>query len=150
METPDAAAETPTLADLGWRAFFLDQLAPEEVTSLRPVRVLAVHRRSLHVAGEGIETEIVPFSGSTGDGSGQATVGDWLLIEPEGHHAVRLLDRQSVFRRRAPGEAHRTQLIAANIDTLFITTSCNNDFNLARLDAIWRWPARPRSRRSSC
>ena len=134
METPDAAAETPTLADLGWRAFFLDQLAPEEVTSLRPVRVLAVHRRSLHVAGEGIETEIVPFSGSTGDGSGQATVGDWLLIEPEGHHAVRLLDRQSVFRRRAPGEAHRTQLIAANIDTLFITTSCNNDFNLARLE----------------
>ncbi len=48
--------------------------------------------------------------------------------------AVRLLDRTSLLKRRAAGETGADQLIAANVDTLFIVTSCNADFNPARLE----------------
>jgi len=45
-----------------------------------------------------------------------------------------VLDRHSLFKRRAPGDERRLQLIAANVDTLFIVASCNEDFNPARLE----------------
>jgi ribosome biogenesis GTPase len=47
---------------------------------------------------------------------------------------VRLLNRTSLFKRPAPGDDRRIQLIAANVDTLFIVTSCDQDFNVARIE----------------
>ena len=44
------------------------------------------------------------------------------------------LERKSLFKRRAAGVDRRVQLIAANVDTLFVVTSCNRDFNVARLE----------------
>ena len=61
------------------------------------------------------------------------TVGDWVLIDKE-RHFKRLLERQSLFSRKAAGTKVNTQLIAANIDTVFIVTSLNQDFNLNRLE----------------
>jgi len=61
-------------------------------------------------------------------------VGDWLLIDRHSRNLVRILDRTSLFKRSAPGDDRRLQLIAANVDTLFIVTSCNQDFNVARLE----------------
>jgi len=66
-------------------------------------------------------------------------VGDFVMIDrDEGragnaviHH---VLARRSVFARRAAGTAHNVQVIAANIDTVFICMSLNNDFNLRRLE----------------
>ncbi len=60
-------------------------------------------------------------------------MGDWVLVEPETHMLVRRLDRQALLQRRTEGGRH-PQLIAANVDTLFIVTSCNDDFNPARLE----------------
>jgi ribosome biogenesis GTPase len=62
------------------------------------------------------------------------TVGDWVLIAPEGPTVKKRLERQSLFQRRAAGTAGELQLIAANVDTLFIVTSANRDFNVARLE----------------
>ena len=45
-----------------------------------------------------------------------------------------MLARKSLFKRKAAGLAQRIQLIAANIETLFIVTSCNDEFNVARLE----------------
>ena len=47
---------------------------------------------------------------------------------------LRRLARKSLIARRAAGTGAETQLIAANLDTLFIVSSCNADFNLARLE----------------
>jgi ribosome biogenesis GTPase len=47
---------------------------------------------------------------------------------------MRVLERQSLFRRKAPGKKVAEQLIAANVDTLFIVTSLNDDFNLNRIE----------------
>ncbi|MBM3549593.1 MAG: ribosome small subunit-dependent GTPase A [Alphaproteobacteria bacterium] len=121
---------TPELADFGWTSFFASQLEPDDGARF-PVRVIAVHRDRLHVAGPGIDMLIPPITGEEDDA---ATVGDWLLLDPDSRRAERLLARKSVFKRRAAGTTRRIQLICANVDTLFIVSSCNQDFNLARLE----------------
>jgi len=114
---------------LGWRNFFASQLEPD--TTLSPARVVAVHRGRIDVLGEKIETS-VPLSGNSADL--HPTVGDWVLLDESGPRAVRQLDRFGVFKRGAAGTSHTVQLIAANVDTLFIVTSANRDFNVARLE----------------
>lgn len=66
-------------------------------------------------------------------------VGDWVMIDrAEGssgnaviHHILR---RKSVFTRKAAGSANEQQVIAANIDVVFICMSLNADFNLRRIE----------------
>ncbi|MCW8853828.1 MAG: ribosome small subunit-dependent GTPase A, partial [Gammaproteobacteria bacterium] len=61
------------------------------------------------------------------------TVGDWLLLDDRGQFH-RLLQRLSLFSRKAAGTKVATQLIAANIDSVFIVSSLNQDFNLNRIE----------------
>lgn len=91
-----------------------------------PVRVIEVHRNGLRVAGDGIDETIPPLA--------DATVGDWLLLNRQRPQASRILERKSLLKRRAPGTDRQVQLIAANIDTALIVSSCNQDFNIARLE----------------
>lgn len=115
-----------TIDTLGWQPFFAQQISVEELQETPPVRIVEVHRKTLHVLGNGID-ELVPTQE-------EATVGDWLLLDRAQPQASRLLDRKSLIQRRAPGKGRHVQLIAANIDTAFIVTSCNADFNVARLE----------------
>jgi ribosome biogenesis GTPase len=121
------------LAAFGWSNHFQSQLEPDE-TMLARARVIAVHRNRLDVASPQFEASVAPFAADDGDEESQATVGDWLLLDAETHRPVRLLQRQSLFKRRAAGAVQRIQPIAANIDTLFVVTSCNAEFNPARLE----------------
>ena len=57
-----------------------------------------------------------------------------MLLERETFRTKRLFERKSLVKRRAAGTDRKLQLIAANVDTLFIVTSCNQDFNIARLE----------------
>jgi ribosome biogenesis GTPase len=120
------------LADLGWSNHFAQQLDPEATNA--PVRVMAVHRDRLLVAGVELDLAIPPFTGNPEDDAATATIGDWLILDAARLRAERLLARKSLFKRRAAGTGRRQQLIAANVDTLFIVSSCNQDFNLARLE----------------
>lgn len=115
----------PALAPLGWSAFQQDQLDPAE-RSLTAVRVSSVHRSRLDLL-----TTTEPLSLTVG-ATGDFAVGDWLLLQ-DGQF-VRRLDRSSELARDAAGGVAGRQLIAANVDTLFIVTSCNADFNLSRLE----------------
>ena len=127
-------SETLTLADFGWNNFFSSQLDPTDSTSAAPVRVVAVHRDRLHVVGPKVDTFVPPFTETDGDEESVATVGDWLLLDAAMTRALRLLRRHSLFKRRAAGTGRKLQLIAANVNTLFIVSSCNQDFNPARLE----------------
>lgn len=113
---------------LGWRPFFQAQVDPG--ADLRPARVLNVQRDRVEIAGEGLRdaVELSPKAAAM-----QITVGDWVLIDEQQHIAKRL-ERFGAFRRRAAGTAADVQMIAANVDTLFIVTSANRDFNVARLE----------------
>jgi ribosome biogenesis GTPase len=121
-----------TLADLGWRQFYSQQLEADELETTIPARVVAVHRTGLHVLGTDIDKTIQHYSPD--DDDEKATIGDWLLLDLEGNRAIRRLDRLSLFKRKAPGTNRSVQLIAANVDTLMIVSSCNKDFNVARLE----------------
>lgn len=123
-----------TLAQLGWRPFFRDQLTSDEVRTCQPVRVMSVHRGMVTVSGERFEESISSHVPVADGPEYRPTVGDWLLIETGSRTIQRILDRTSLFKRPAPGDERRVQLIAANVDTLFIVTSCDQDFNLARLE----------------
>jgi ribosome biogenesis GTPase len=121
-----ASRELSPLEMLGWQAFYGQQCDIEEMAQTPPARVVEVHRNGLHVLGDGIDTLIPPGP--------EATVGDWILFDAESPTQSVVLERKSLFKRRAPGTDRRLQLIAANVDTSFIVTSCNQDFNIARLE----------------
>lgn len=122
-----------SLAGLGWTPFFSMQLDTHEHSAFDPVRVMAVHRNRIHVAGAGIDI-VIPAYVAGDDPESAATVGDWLLLDRTSLRVHRRLARTSLFKRRAPGTGREIQLIAANVDTLFIVSSCNMDFNVARLE----------------
>lgn len=129
METPDV-----TLAQLGWNAFFSRQVSADEERRCQPARVMSVHRGRVTVAGEHFDGSIASSLPGGGEAEDRCTVGDWLLIDRDSRNLVRILDRTSLFKRPAPGDDRRVQLIAANVDTLFVVTSCDQDFNVARLE----------------
>lgn len=123
-----------TLDDLGWRAFFSEQLTGEEALRCHPVRVMAVHRGKISVAGAAGERSIRPYIPGAHPSDDHPTVGDWVLIDNDTLQPVRVLRRLNLFKRRAPGDPRKDQMIAANVDTVFIVASCNQDFSVARLE----------------
>jgi len=86
------------------------------------------------ILGEGIDDSISSNLPEPKGPEDRPTVGDWLLIDRDSRNLVRILDRTSLFKRPAPSDDRRLQLIAANVDTLFVVTSCNEDFNIARIE----------------
>ena len=124
----------PSLAELGWTPFFAGQVLPEEARACLPARVMAVHRGEIAVAGEGLEGQISSRLPQSAGEEDRPTVGDWVLVDRETLIPQRVLTRINLFKRPAPGDDRRLQLIAANVDTLFIVTSCNQDFSVPRLE----------------
>ncbi len=116
---------TPTtLTDLGWSRHFQAQLPDANAT---PARVVAVHRTGVDaLTPEGTRRLTTPPD------LPPLAVGDWVLFEDD--RVIRLLDRLSVLNRRAAGTDARDQVIAANVTTLGIVSSCNADFNAARVE----------------
>jgi len=127
-------AMSSALLQLGWKPFYRKQLTVEEDRSCQPVRVMAVHRGMVTVLGDGLEDSISSSLPAPKGPEDRPTVGDWLLIDRESRNLVRILDRTSLFKRLCPSDGTRLQLIAANVDTLFVVTSCNQDFNIARIE----------------
>lgn len=115
----------------GWSPHFQSQLAAMGDGSVRAARVIGVHRTVVEVMAPGLAASLPnPLNLE----NGPLAVGDWVLLDEAGERIVHLLERTSLFRRRAPGTDRREQLIAANVDTLFVVSSCNQDFNEARLE----------------
>ncbi|WP_266183282.1 ribosome small subunit-dependent GTPase A [Dyella humicola] len=122
-----------TLSQLGWRPSYAQHLTLMDFEAGYPARVSAVHRSGLTVlSSRGAGSVVLPHR--LVDAESAVAVGDWILIEHEADRVIRLIQRQSLIERVAAGEDHRRQSIAANVDTLFIVTSCNDDFNLSRLE----------------
>jgi ribosome biogenesis GTPase / thiamine phosphate phosphatase len=122
-----------SLDRLGWSAFYSQQLSLEDLSAGYPARVSNVQRSLITVLCErGALDVVVPPRLASVDAA--MAVGDWLLIEHEAPRVLRMLERRSLISRIAAGIEHRTQAIAANLDTLFVVTSCNEDFNLSRLE----------------
>lgn len=128
-----------TLVDLGWSPVFQQQLTLEEMETLLPARVFEVQRSGLRLRFEGEtggrELE-VPLGGRWFQGSPEdrPTVGDWVLFNEASGAIERLLERKSLLKRMSVSKPGDVQLIAANVDVMFLVSSCNEEFNLARIE----------------
>ena len=65
-------------------------------------------------------------------------VGDWVAVRqtPQAMEIRAVLPRQSAITREAPGSGTASQVIAANVDLVFIATSADTDFNLRRIERL--------------
>jgi ribosome biogenesis GTPase / thiamine phosphate phosphatase len=76
-------------------------------------------------------------------------VGDWLAVRLSADRGmvIRILPRKSVIARGSAGRTTQEQILAANVDTAFIVTSVDRDFNLRRMERylsmIWSGGVRP-------
>lgn len=117
-----------SLSQLGWNAFFQQQLSLDELENNTIGRVLE-HHRSRYL----IQTKKGPFSLEIRPNMVPLTVGDWILVN-QLQQFVRELDRLTLLSRKAAGSKVAEQLIAANVNTLFIVNALNHDFNLSRIE----------------
>ncbi|EKO3489880.1 ribosome small subunit-dependent GTPase A [Vibrio fluvialis] len=117
-----------SLPQLGWRPVFQQQLSLEDMEHNALARVAAHHRSGYVCWSEQGEFHLDIHAKLPA-----MTVGDWIVID-HSQQFVRLLDRQSLFSRKAAGNRAYEQLIAANVDTVFIVSSLNQDFNLSRIE----------------
>ncbi len=103
--------------------------------NLTLARVIAQYRGKYRVVTADSEL-LVEISGKlrheTDELAKYPTVGDYVMIEGEIIHNI--LTRKSVFVRKAVGVSGQAQAVSANIDTVFICMSLNNNYNLNRLE----------------
>lgn len=139
----EGEAHDQTLAALGWDDRFASLLAFES-PGLVPGRILTEERGQYLVANESGEGPASPSGRLRHDteldpSATWPAVGDWVAMEPgaPGEHRLiqRVLPRRTAVVRRAPGDRKvPSQVLAANVDTVFVVTSVNLDFNLRRLE----------------
>ena len=105
-------------------------------------RVIRQHRDIYRVAGEESEMTAVLSGKLLHDmqlSGGYPAVGDWVMADrtddSAGYAVIHhVLSRKSVFTRKAAGSANAMQVVAANIDTVFLCMSLNEDYNPRRLE----------------
>lgn len=123
-----------SLFQIGWKNHFNQQLSIDELENMSPYRVTHVYRNRLVLLGEAGEQDL---DLSRYPELLECTIGDWVLlpdtINQDSSLPPRRLERLSLFERKSPG-SNTSQMIAANVDTAFIVSSFNQDFNLSRIE----------------
>jgi ribosome biogenesis GTPase / thiamine phosphate phosphatase len=150
---------TNELLTYGWNERWAEaagtmSLARQE--TLVPARVTLQYSNQYRIvteAGERMAVVSGRLQYTASSRSDYPAVGDWVLIEsrqgephsPAVIHAV--LPRMSSMTRKEAGGMVDEQVIAANVDTIFIVAALNQDYNLRRLEryliAVWESGARP-------
>ncbi len=146
----------PGLETLGWDVGWNDAFQPFRERGLTPARVSAPHRGGAYdVLTEDAEAR-VRLPGRTRRSSTTAdvpVVGDWVALDPTGEVTVieAVLPRRTTLSRRAahdPGsDVAREQVVAANVDLVFVTASLADELNPRLLERYltlaWESGARP-------
>ena len=130
----------PSLTALGWGEPFESAFAAFAGRGFQPARV-GVEHRSLYLVLDGERELEAKLSGKlrlhmeqTGD---RPVVGDWVVIkaQPAGSAIIHArLPRRSQFSRKTAGRTAEEQVMAANIDTVFLASALPGDLNLRRLE----------------
>ncbi|HJZ64045.1 MAG TPA: ribosome small subunit-dependent GTPase A [Candidatus Acidoferrum sp.] len=141
-----------SLPDLGWSDIFEKQWQEKQKTGLIRGRV-SEENRGFHkvisefgeiwaelrgkLRHEAVSREMLP------------AVGDWVLITGSGGRAQIefVFTRRSKFSRKIAGKKTEEQIVAANVDTVFLVSSLNREFNARRIERYltlaWESGARP-------
>lgn len=134
-----------TLEDWGWSPFFAEKFKPWKKSGFLAAKVIRGEKNYFRVWS--LQGELtVRFTGKirhkAGGRADLPVVGDWVVVEPLPNnrgtiHA--LLERKSSFSRNLPGtrkgkDRIEQQVIAANVDLVFIVSGLDRDFNLRRIE----------------
>ena len=142
------------IADLGWNSFFESYFAEFKQFGLLPARVVEEFKGFYRVRSAQAEY----LAESAGKLQHQAVsredlpaVGDWVVVmaRPEEGRAriEHILPRQTKLSRKVAGREMSEQIVATNLDTVFVVSALNREFNLRRIERyltiVWDSGARP-------
>ena len=141
------------LNHLGWDASLASAFGEHANAGYVPVRVSAQEREGYKVmgaAGEMPATLAGRFHHRIRHSEDIPAVGDWVAVsEHDGFARIHaLMPRRTLLRRKLSNErVFAPQVVAANFDIVFITTSANREFNVRRLERlltlVWESGATP-------
>jgi ribosome biogenesis GTPase len=132
----------PTLEDLGWTPRFAEAFEPYHARNLSPARVSLEHThiyRVLSPEGERLARVAGRLRHDAAGREDFPAVGDWVAIETpaSGDETCRIravLPRATRFARRAAGNPTEPQVVAANVDIVFLVSGLDGDFNPRRIE----------------
>jgi ribosome biogenesis GTPase len=129
------------LDSLGWSSSFAEAFAPFAPDGLVPARIVREHRglfRAQAEDGEHVAEVAGRLRHEARSRADLPAVGDWvaLRLAPHGPRAIvhAVLPRRSRFVRKLAGEEHGEQVVAANVDTVFLVSGLDHDFNPRRIE----------------
>jgi len=129
------------LTELGWTLFFESAFTEYKSHGYSPMRIVRVNKGKFLACNDNGEfsCEVTGrFNFKAQGKDSYPTVGDWVaasVVDTEKKAMIHaILPRQSAFSRKAAGETSDEQVIAANIDTVFIVTGLDQNFNMRRIE----------------
>ena len=128
------------LEDLGWDEHFQAQMDALDLVDIIPGRVFRISPSGnceiFTNKGELTARVSGRMKKQSLTGAELPGVGDWVLVKPMdiGNMIFKVLPRKNQISRKAAGKEVKEQLVAANIDLLFLVMGLDNDFNLRRLE----------------
>jgi ribosome biogenesis GTPase / thiamine phosphate phosphatase len=139
------------LHDLGWSDELEAEFEPHRLAGLAPARVAVEHRGAydVYTAEEERQAQVAPKLRSAATSRADfPAVGDWVALsdgDPPLVHAV--LPRRTAFSRKVAFKETDEQVVAANVDVVFLVSALGRDFNPRRLErylvTAWESGARP-------
>lgn len=134
----------------GWDEYFENEWGQNSTDGMFPGRIIADYGQMLRVVSEFGEF-FANRPVNKYDKEIQLAVGDWVALENSDENQMKqiriVLKRKTKFSRAAAGTEVKEQIVAANIDTVFLIQSLNRDFNIRRLEryliATWESGAVP-------
>ncbi len=132
--------ESAILDQLGWSRWFEERFRPHRDEGLEPGRVSADYGVAQAVStaqGDLTGTVTGRLRHEAANAAGLPVVGDWVAFRREtgergSIHAV--LERRTAFSRKVPGAVTEQQVMASNIDRVFVVSALDADPNLAKLE----------------
>ena len=129
------------LTDLGWNDDWARAFAPHAADGLVPARVAIEFNYIYRVYAEAGEVQAQHAGRMRHQALAKeelSAVGDWVALKPSPGEATgtieAVLPRRSKFSRKVAGELTEEQIVAANIDTVFIVMGLDGDYNPRRLE----------------
>lgn len=129
------------LTQLGWDSFFKERFAPFRDEGLIPARVAREQRGLYHLYAESGDLVAETSGKLMFDARSKdeyPAVGDWVAVKerPGERRAIinAILPRRSYFTRKVAGKVTEAQVLAANVDTIFLVAGLDHDFNVRRLE----------------
>jgi ribosome biogenesis GTPase len=138
-----------TLDDYGWSSFFARHFE-EHAGQSQPARVIAEHRGEYRLITADGECSATP-SGRLRHAEQLPVVGDWVVcpLSPGASKTSigHVLPRRTKISRKVAGARTAEQVVAANVDTIFLVMGLDGDFNVRRIERflamIWDSGASP-------